>query len=420
MHHRISALPYKLPNRPAVGVSIVPMASVLAWRGLRITALCVVVGCWGSWGFGQEITEVVAFGASQQVATSTNGPSYVDYLAQELGVPIKNFADGSAGGRETRTQVDRYLQSNRPNSGTLLISGSWGMGPDLLREDSVETVISRTVEIISTLVDAGGVQIIIANDSLFPLLAPALRNLPNATQLSSDLELAFDEVSDKLRGLQLSNGISPHFVDRSPLYEGLSSNPSSVGFVNGLDPVEDPEMGASEYFWWDDIHWTTAGHRVVSDFTLAMMMRIPCDFDANSECNGKDIDRLGKTVNQGNNPVFFDMTMDGLVDQTDIDEFLRQAGLKNGDLNFDGLVSFEDFLLFAANFGLSDRKWSDGDLIVNGSVDFEDFLVLAANFGMTNSDGTMPVPEPNCMSMIIAGLIGLAAARKRWSPSIAI
>lgn len=52
-----------------------------------------------------------------------------------------------------------------------------------------------------------------------------------------------------------------------------------------------------------------------------------------------------------------------------------------GDANRDGSVSFDDFLLLAANFSKVDAVWEDGDFNKDQVVDFADFLILANNFG---------------------------------------
>lgn len=67
-------------------------------------------------------------------------------------------------------------------------------------------------------------------------------------------------------------------------------------------------------------------------------------------------------------------------------EFLENVGTDGaaaGDLDSDGEVGFQDFLLLSQNFGRTDSEVqsSDGDLDDDGDVDFEDFLALARNYG---------------------------------------
>ncbi|MCA9213378.1 MAG: hypothetical protein KDB27_09960, partial [Planctomycetales bacterium] len=52
------------------------------------------------------------------------------------------------------------------------------------------------------------------------------------------------------------------------------------------------------------------------------------------------------------------------------------AVFQAGDFNFDGLVTFEDYLAVADNFGTTDASESRYDIDRNGTVDFADFLLL--------------------------------------------
>ena len=75
-----------------------------------------------------------------------------------------------------------------------------------------------------------------------------------------------------------------------------------------------------------------------------------------------------------------------LVGDGDGFKVLRQNPAKSsplaGDINLDGEVDFQDFLVLANNFGRNDDVLrADGDLDADGRVTFIDFVVLAENFG---------------------------------------
>jgi Ca2+-binding EF-hand superfamily protein len=54
----------------------------------------------------------------------------------------------------------------------------------------------------------------------------------------------------------------------------------------------------------------------------------------------------------------------------------------SGDVNGDGAVGFDDFLVIARNFGQQvDAAFAEGDLTGDGYVGFDDFLVFARGFG---------------------------------------
>ncbi|TVQ77045.1 MAG: hypothetical protein EA380_07815, partial [Phycisphaeraceae bacterium] len=55
-----------------------------------------------------------------------------------------------------------------------------------------------------------------------------------------------------------------------------------------------------------------------------------------------------------------------------------------GDINGDGQVNLDDFVILAANFGTTSGATSEqGDLNGDGSVNLSDFVILASNFGNT-------------------------------------
>ena len=65
-----------------------------------------------------------------------------------------------------------------------------------------------------------------------------------------------------------------------------------------------------------------------------------------------------------------------------------EAGSLPGDLDGNGTVAFEDFLVFAQNFGK--RRADEGfnaacDLDGDGEVGFPDFLIFAQNFGKSTA-----------------------------------
>lgn len=82
-----------------------------------------------------------------------------------------------------------------------------------------------------------------------------------------------------------------------------------------------------------------------------------------------------------------------------------------GDTNFDGEVSFADFLALSNNFSQS-GDWSSGDFDLNGVTEFADFLVLSQNFGVQGA-GSQAVPEPSSAMLVVLGVaMTFVASRK--------
>ncbi len=119
-------------------------------------------------------------------------------------------------------------------------------------------------------------------------------------------------------------------------------------------------------------------------------------------------------------------------------KLIRQAlgtSLLDGDTDFDGGVSINDFNVLAGNFGqASGQKWSAGDFDFDGGVSINDFNLLAGGFGQTAGSGAdwggllafaaahndleafaavTGVPEPTSLGLVAAGLaLGLRRRRR--------
>ena len=88
-------------------------------------------------------------------------------------------------------------------------------------------------------------------------------------------------------------------------------------------------------------------------------------------------------------------------------------GLGPADINGDGTVGFNDFLVLSENYGDSGNvTYQDGDLDCDGTIAFTDFLSLAANFGQSLAGPVQSVPEPE-VGWIAFAIMGAWSASKR-------
>ncbi len=107
----------------------------------------------------------------------------------------------------------------------------------------------------------------------------------------------------------------------------------------------------------------------------------------------------------------------GTVDSTTV--LARYTRYGDADLN--AVVNLDDFNRLAANFGQSNRFWSQGDFNYNMIVNLDDFNLLAANFGLSaGPNGPTPqdwanlaavVPEPAWIGL--AGVAAVCPFRRR-------
>ena len=74
----------------------------------------------------------------------------------------------------------------------------------------------------------------------------------------------------------------------------------------------------------------------------------------------------------------------------DVRDIPPTVGALFGDINFDGIVGFADFFLFADSFGSStgDRLWNArADFDPDGTIGFQDFFMFADHFGNSIASG---------------------------------
>ena len=132
---------------------------------------------------------------------------------------------------------------------------------------------------------------------------------------------------------------------------------------------------------------------------------------------------LLSVVNVMNDSIVADCNHNGELDFQDLhcidtmserDAVLSSLNLWPGDLDGNGAVHFNDFLILASNFGLRDRSYLEGNLNLDDTVAFADFLILAEHFGSAVSVGASvrAVPESNTIRFSAVGVV-LAATRIR-------
>lgn len=111
--------------------------------------------------------------------------------------------------------------------------------------------------------------------------------------------------------------------------------------------------------------------------------RNPGNANRDGRINTLHIDELFEAVHAVNHSPRLDVTGDGRVDMSDVDELIKNIiGTEYGDVDLDGDVDVTDFETLAANFGANQRSWSHGDFDGDGEVDFFDFNILSTNFDL--------------------------------------
>ena len=136
-----------------------------------------------------------------------------------------------------------------------------------------------------------------------------------------------------------------------------------------------------------------------------------CDFDGDADCDVGDLNAMlsvGPVApgipSIGNEP--FDLTGDGLIDNSDVDQWLADAALingfatpyKRGDATLDGIVDGRDFGIWNAHKFTSTLLWDQGNFDGNAVTDGGDFGFWNAN-KFTSSAAAAAVPEPAAVAI---------------------
>ena len=218
----------------------------------------------------------------------SNGPIWVEYLANRLGIatnPNTNFAIGGATtgtfntGQTLSPSFVGIQQQVNPSNPAAEISDPnalyviWGGANDYLAGTTTDprVPVGNLTSEIATLIQTRQAQnILIFN---LPDLGklPSTRNDPTiAAGLDSLTQLHNTALAASIDSLsQANSSVKLSLLDVNSLFKQVVANPSIVGFDNATDGcllVGCPNPDT--YLFWDDIHPTTATHRLIGDLAF--------------------------------------------------------------------------------------------------------------------------------------------------------
>jgi len=240
----------------------------------------------------------------------SNGPVWVEYLAQDMGLNPSGITNLAVGGAKSGlynvtippvpglyltgvlSQIKKFTEVNKSvNPNALYIV--WGGTNDFLYSQSAVNP-SQPVTNISTAVRAlanvGAKNILVAN--LFSLgNLPGTRNSVNSTQLNDSVTEYNVELIKSLNSLsQELNNVNIIFLDVNYLFKQLLANSRQYEFTNVLDscigssvlitipastPSFDCKTNPDRFLFWDSIHPTTAGHKIIAEYAASVLKSQP-------------------------------------------------------------------------------------------------------------------------------------------------
>ncbi|MGA2263901.1 MAG: SGNH/GDSL hydrolase family protein [Acidobacteriota bacterium] len=218
---------------------------------------------------------------------ASNGPVAVEYLAQSLGVPLRDFAWYAAttgiGNVADGGTVDTFGPYSLPGI-TTVFQGAlfyhlfpidphalyvvWG-GPNdfwYVTDDASASVaigkaVNNLVNIVTTLQSLGAKQILVPNMPDLGKLPLILAYGPLISDFFTQISLGFNQA------LQASLPQGVHYFNTFSLFANIVGNPDEYGFANVKDPFMLAPLGAdpNKYLSFDGVHPTTAGHAILGN-----------------------------------------------------------------------------------------------------------------------------------------------------------
>jgi phospholipase/lecithinase/hemolysin len=214
----------------------------------------------------------------------SNGPVWVEYLAQKLGVPLRDCAwagatTGVGNGVDGGT-VDTLGAFGLPGMKTAcqgLLADPvdpnalyvlWGGGNDLKAAFAdpagayaiIGKAVTNLVTMTAALQTLGATRILVLNLQDFANSPGFLHEDPQIRYFITQGVLAFNQA------LEANLPLGVHHGGVCALFEDVAADPDDYGLANVtgqliMAPGADPDS----YFFWDGMHPTTAGHAIIAN-----------------------------------------------------------------------------------------------------------------------------------------------------------
>ncbi len=216
----------------------------------------------------------------------SNGPVWVEYLADTLETPLENKAFGGAttgyGNYFTGTdywgltwQIDTYLDSS-PLSGPNHLYTIWAGANDFFDNPLLppDTAVDNISNALNRLSGAGAQNILIIN---MPDLGmtPEFSSDPDISAWASGWSMAFNDLlASDLTIFQSTFSGNLYALDALSIFDTIAGQLSNIsdaylpeGLLAGLD--------ADDFLYWDEIHPTTEANRMIAEIAAETVAPVP-------------------------------------------------------------------------------------------------------------------------------------------------
>lgn len=233
----------------------------------------------------------------------SNGPVWVEYLSEDLGLTANNFAVASATTGDINTfnnnpalpfpvnfpgltqQIDSFLATNPQADTDALYIISAGSNDYLgAGIQDFNQPVNNLVNVVSNLASVGAKNFLVAN--LFDLGSlPATQDNGFADQLNVLTGLHNFNLSQSLQNLsQQDLNLNINIFDANSIVSRIINNQEEFLFTNVTDNCLEESIqfilatgqstqcsNPDEYLFWDDIHPTTRTHGILADAAFAAL-----------------------------------------------------------------------------------------------------------------------------------------------------
>lgn len=231
----------------------------------------------------------------------SNGRVWTEYLAQDLAVPLYNWAVGGAAGdtkyivlpglrQEVQSWIEYMSATKNYNPARSLFTVLIGANDFINYNRSVNEVSNDLKDSLTILAEHGARSIVllnIPNVSMAPVfhMGKSVANLheniiqynKNITSIVADLHIQFPH-------------LKVYVFDTYKMFNDALENPARYGIKNTLDPCldinsnsslnyvqsHDPRTSCSnpnDFIFWDNLHITTKVHRILATKVLESMLK---------------------------------------------------------------------------------------------------------------------------------------------------